>query len=315
VTRNLPIYTDSVRDLRPFADVRLVAIDLDGTLVPAELSRRVQSLIRSLRRRSVVVTLATGRTLAGVEALGRTLELASRTPLILYNGSAVVEARTHRILHQRRIPSTTVESITALADKHALAVLAYFLSDPVTDLAEIRGELEKIIGWTRDTELPRRLHSDFNEMPIQWQAEPLRHDVPGPSAVLLPIPSDTPVGILDGLASAIGQLPGVDVTRSGATYLEVRPAGSNKGEALRAVASSLDIPLADTMAVGDNDNDAEMLGAAGIGISVAGASAKALANSDFVSRHGTFSGVVESLKVVQEAKRYFRVQRKERGKR
>lgn len=303
--KKLPSYRDDISELEPFACVRLIALDLDGTLVPAELSYRIQHQIRSLRLQDVVVTIATGRTLTGAQPLVQKISLPTRTPIILYNGSVVMETNTNRILHQRRIPSSSLHAICEAAGSHAIAVLAYFLSDPVRDLAEIGGSLEHVVGWSKDRRASQKMRADFNKMLIRWQPQPFSTDGPAPSAILLPIFTQNDPEAVDEVAATIDALPGVDVTRSGDSFLEVRPQGSNKGAAILAVGQYLGVAAQDSMAVGDNDNDAEMLLTAGIGVAIAGASAHAIACSDFVARHGTFSGVVEAMEVVRKAKRYF----------
>jgi len=51
-------------------------------------------------------------------------------------------------------------------------------------------------------------------------------------------------------------------------YLEIIPAGATKGTALRVLAEHLGIPLEETIAVGDQENDLEMIEAAGLGIAM-----------------------------------------------
>jgi hydroxymethylpyrimidine pyrophosphatase-like HAD family hydrolase len=52
---------------------------------------------------------------------------------------------------------------------------------------------------------------------------------------------------------------------------EIGPAGVHKGAALEAVAGYHGIPLGDTIAVGDSDNDRKMIERAGIGIAMGNA--------------------------------------------
>lgn len=71
-----------------------------------------------------------------------------------------------------------------------------------------------------------------------------------------------------------------DFIRSDATYYEVLPKGSGKGEVLLKTAELMGIAPEKTIAVGDNDNDVSMLSAAGIGIAVANASERAKSAAD-----------------------------------
>ncbi|MGD0581221.1 MAG: HAD-IIB family hydrolase, partial [Bryobacteraceae bacterium] len=96
----------------------------------------------------------------------------------------------------------------------------------------------------------------------------------------------------------------VSCTASGTRYIEVRPVGSDKGAALARAAELLGILREQVLAIGDSDNDVEMLRWAGVGVSVAGASAMALAGSRFVCRHAVVAGVIEVLRLIRQARRY-----------
>ncbi|WP_280529766.1 HAD family hydrolase [Actinocatenispora sera] len=60
----------------------------------------------------------------------------------------------------------------------------------------------------------------------------------------------------------------VGLVRSEPTYLEVLPAGVDKGSALRHLADRCGVPLARVAAIGDNPNDVPLLRAAGLGAAV-----------------------------------------------
>ena len=64
---------------------------------------------------------------------------------------------------------------------------------------------------------------------------------------------------------------GLEISFSSDRYIEINAAGVNKGEGLRMLAEMLTIDMAQTMAIGDNFNDLEMIRAAGIGVAVANA--------------------------------------------
>ena len=79
------------------------------------------------------------------------------------------------------------------------------------------------------------------------------------------------------------EINGISFTRSGLSFIEIRPAGSNKGAALASAAEVLGLQRENLLALGDNDNDMEMLLWAGVGVAIAGASNAALEASRFVS--------------------------------
>lgn len=60
-----------------------------------------------------------------------------------------------------------------------------------------------------------------------------------------------------------------DITYSSSRYLEIVPKGVSKGAGLAELARILDIPMAETIALGDSANDLSMIEAAGMGVGVA----------------------------------------------
>ena len=75
---------------------------------------------------------------------------------------------------------------------------------------------------------------------------------------------------------------GLEISFSSDRYIEINAAGVNKGEGLRMLAEMLSIDMAQTMAIGDNFNDLEMIRAAGIGVAVANAPEEIRAAADVV---------------------------------
>ncbi|WP_154027439.1 HAD-IIB family hydrolase [Olsenella uli] len=67
----------------------------------------------------------------------------------------------------------------------------------------------------------------------------------------------------------LGMSGAADITFSSRRYLEVIPAGVNKGTGLVELAGILGVPAAETIGMGDSANDREMIEVAGLGLGVA----------------------------------------------
>jgi hypothetical protein len=87
---------------------------------------------------------------------------------------------------------------------------------------------------------------------------------------------------------------GVKVLDTGfAIHLQEK--GISKGLALRRLAADMGIPVGEFLAVGDSENDLEMIEAAGIGVAVANARGEVKAASDYVTEKGDGEGFVEAV--------------------
>ena len=89
----------------------------------------------------------------------------------------------------------------------------------------------------------------------------------------------------------------LDLFLSQTGYLELVPAGINKGNALRMLCSRLGVPVSRSVAAGDAENDLQMIKAAGIGVSMANGDPILKANADYVTElDNNHDGVAEILR-------------------
>ena len=90
--------------------------------------------------------------------------------------------------------------------------------------------------------------------------------------------------------------PNVTVVGGGFNNFEIQNAGVTKIEGLRELAKLLNVPIEQTMAIGDSENDYSMINAAGIGVAMANASEDILAIADYITTSNTEDGVGEAIK-------------------
>ncbi len=76
-------------------------------------------------------------------------------------------------------------------------------------------------------------------------------------------------------------------------YLEILPPNVSKGTALGAMLEALGVVAAETIAIGDNWNDLEMIEAAGLGVAMGQAPEGVRARADYVCGTAEEEGVRE----------------------
>ena len=110
----------------PILPIRLVALDIDGTLVGDDLNigPDTRAAIRAARRAGVVVSLVTGRMVSSAMRFARELELDS--PVVGYQG-ALIRAmpaegsdRLGRLLVHTPMPAEVAREIVAWTRRHGL---------------------------------------------------------------------------------------------------------------------------------------------------------------------------------------------------
>jgi 5-amino-6-(5-phospho-D-ribitylamino)uracil phosphatase len=292
----LPDYRifDIEKAILPFSKIRLVALDLDGTLLRAcdsTLHKKIIEFARKLNvpKHDVRMTIATGRTLTGARPLLEMLPIRANTPIILYNGNVIVNKK-YEVLFRAIVTSASLTKIVKLVSNFDVQMLAYtyewFRDDEPAEFA---------VGWS-SLDRPER---EYNKMPVIWKGWNDKVDF-CPSAIVIHTQGDPLVTTV--LSRELEKIEDIYITH-GNTYIEIGPRDSNKGKALQFAASALGLIREEVLAIGDNDNDAEMLSWAGVGVAVESASALAMNHSDFITKRGVINGAIEVMKLVHSARR------------
>lgn len=93
----------------------------------------------------------------------------------------------------------------------------------------------------------------------------------------------------------LDRAPGLKTTRWHPNFLDVIPLTGGKDLGIDAIVNHLHIPLEDTMAFGDGENDLSMLKHVGIGVAMGSASDGVKAGADYVTGTVDEDGIVTAL--------------------
>ncbi len=241
------------------ARIRLVALDLDGTLIGDDLLLRPRTVatIRAVVARGVHVALATGRMTSS--ALPYALELGLRAPLVGLQGALVREMpapgspRLGRLLLHRPLAADVARE--AMAWSRAAGLTPHV------------NHLERMVLPASDDHTDDYSRWSFGRVLLVPDMDAwIRHPVTKVISVAPP-----PLAEMS-LAAARAAFAGrADATVSHPMFLEFLAPGVNKGRAVRFLARRLGIEPRETLAIGDQLNDLEMIGEAGVGVAMAGA--------------------------------------------
>lgn len=249
----------------------LVAVDLDGTLFDhsLQIAPPVQRAIRAVQRKGHALTLATGRMYRATRPFAEALKID--LPLICYQGALLRnEARTFA---HWTLPLPIAHEVIALAEARDIAANLYI--DDRLFVAEPREENE-FYGM-----LSRNVTIESVGPLSNFMAAP-------PTKIVLIVDEKEVPALLDEATARWGGL--AQVVRSHARFVELTHSEASKGNALRHLAADLEIPMARTMAIGDNLNDLSMVQAAQVGVAMGNADPALKAVADRVvpslSDHG-----------------------------
>ena len=237
----------------PILPIRLVALDIDGTLIGDDLiiGSDTQAAVEAARDRGVIVTLVTGRMVSS--AMRFALELGIEAPLVGYQGALIREmpapgsTRPGRLLVHTPLPASAARDVVIWTREHGL--------DPHLNHLErfiLRADDPRADDYSAFMGAAAELVPDLTDS--------IRHPITKVLAVGEP-PLPTEVAPL-----ARARFAGVaDVTISHPRFLEFVAPGVSKGRAIRWLARRFGIPLGAVLAIGDQFNDLEMIAEVGHG--------------------------------------------------
>jgi Cof subfamily protein (haloacid dehalogenase superfamily) len=253
-------------DSRPgfAAPVKLVAIDMDGTLLPdfsAVVSKRNRRALLEAQRAGIVVAIATGRRQAFTAPLIDDIGLRADTPLITSNGAVTRSISGQRIDFNHLDPALARGLAGVLRGVGMLVFTLDKATPPdliVEDMAVARGRLAKWVESNRGAikavrPIENALGDDVDL--IQGMAAGTIAEMREAERRLAECAF---AGQFECVRTAY---PGHDLS-----ILDLLPKGVSKSSALERLANRLGISQAETMAIGDNWNDETMLDWAGTGV-------------------------------------------------
>lgn len=263
--------------LRAGALPRMVALDLDGTLLTSDkrITPRARSAVARLSELGVHVVVCTGR--PPRSALGYVAELALEHPFVCFHGAAMADP-ADGALHVRH-------HLDAAVAHRALRRLRAAFPDLVAGL-------ETDHGWFLDPALYALRTSEARLGPAEPTGVGPIEDYLGRGAVKLfarRAGTDAPT-----LAAAVDDLP-LHRTWSSPAMLEMLDPHVDKHFALQALCAERGIARAQVAAFGDQRNDVEMLRWAGIGVAVANADPAAREAADLLAPSNDADGVAATL--------------------
>lgn len=259
-------------------NIKLVAIDIDGTLVDNDrnISPRNKEAIRNLRDNGVEVTLATGRMFDSAKIYAD--ELGLNLPLVTYQGALVKVSATGEILYERYVDAPLAQKVVALAADKGFRAW-FYLDDHVL--------VDKITPKTR--EYAAKYHVPIREVASLADCahlSPLKLIVADYNEEAL---TRFEVESKEAFGSSL------HIARSLAQYLEFGHPEATKADGIDAVVRYLGINPQEVMAIGDSWNDLEMLEYAGLAVVMGNARDDIKAKADYITLSNEDHGVAAAL--------------------
>ncbi len=251
--------------------VRLVAIDIDGTLLPTfskALSPRNAQALRAAQVAGITVAIATGRRTAYTAPLFEGLGLQADMPLITSNG-AVTRTLGGDAIDCFELEARVARGLCGLLRPFGTMVFT-FDTPGAGDLVleDLEQAHERIAVWVEANRNAIRVVKPL-EGALEDGANPIQGMVTGGLHKMMQAEQALKASEWAGACECIRtEYPARDLS-----ILDLLPPGVSKGWALERLAGRLGVDRKETMAIGDNWNDVNMLEWAGQSILMGNAAA------------------------------------------
>lgn len=267
--------------------IKLVAVDVDGTLVTADqqILPRVRQAAARAAQAGIELVLCTGR--AECECWYVLEQLPQLRYLISHTGSMVQDLKTREILYHCPLSADDARRIYSRLREYD-GLVSLFADGKVYNPSE------QVAQFTRYYPESFRVLFDHSHTYLDdmdgWLAarqEPIEKyyvAYSGPEQAAL-------------AKKALSDLP-YFVTGAGFIDLEVMSPATSKGIALRALAERLGLQRGQILAVGDSCNDLAMLDYAGTGVAMGNGEDALKAAADWIAPSNEEGGVADVLEKV-----------------
>lgn len=272
---------------RRSSEIKLLCLDMDGTLLDSK-SQVLPSSVEALRMatdRGVQVILATGKARpAAIKALDNVglsedIIVGTKTPGIFLQGLQVY-GRNGCALGGGALDMSIVKNVLSYAVENDVSVTCFLGDECVTP--KITKELEE-------------LHFRYYEPYPQVLS--IDDIIQGPSVCKMLLMQDPEsIKILRGYMDQQLELTSAGTMQAVDTMLEIVPRGYNKWTALQVVLNHLgDVESHHVMAIGDGENDMQMIQGAGIGVAMGNAVISVKESADVIVSSNDDDGIYEAV--------------------
>ena len=270
-------------------EIKILFCDVDETLVVnnsvPECNKEAISKLKK-NNPNIKIVLATGRPFSLTEKIIKEIDLYDKENeyTICGSGSLIYENKNKKLLYMKQLSKDLFQKLFDFSKKFDVFVifvgLEYFYIYKPTQTEIKRREFEKAKY--------KILPEDFNLEELLNGEDKIARIVFG---------KENSFDYLMSIQKELQNIPeynkNLDIFISSGQYLEINPKGVNKGVAVKWLCDYLHIDKNQCMAIGDSDNDVDMIKNVGFGCAVKGAKENLKKISNYICEKEFDQGAVK----------------------
>jgi Cof subfamily protein (haloacid dehalogenase superfamily) len=233
------------------SQVKLIATDLDGTLLDStgKIPERNIEVIREAIARGVAMTICTGRMFSSARRFAE--QLAIKKPLICYNG-AMARGIGEDPLWHLTLALPIAKKLLSVCRERGVHVQSYMDDDVYVSDANDPAFKE----YSAHFGVTGRVIGNALYSPTTSPTKLLAMTEKAEDAAALALDLQRQFG------------DEIYITRSNMNFVEMMNPNVNKAAGLAKLAGIMGFTMDEVLAIGDGENDVEMVGSAGVGVAM-----------------------------------------------
>ena len=255
---------------------KLLATDLDGTLLKNDKTISINTInaIHNMINNGHYFVISTGRPFFRITKILETLDIINgKNICICNNGGLIITTDGSKVLYEEKMDDDSIVELVDLCMEHNLNILVYQKDYIVTDYLDERIELLKGQSCVKIIDGGKPALKELNDV--------YKVVFNGSDEELFAARDKIPAALLEKY----------NFVYTGKNFLEVNKKTIDKGKGLKRLADILEIDLNNTYAVGDEENDLELIKAAGVGCAVSNANQKVKEVASYITLSNEDDGV------------------------
>ena len=247
----------------------MVVTDIDGTILKKDftVSNNVINTIKELTKKDIKVVLATGRMYCAALKIAKILDI--NTPLICYQGALIKNScEDNKTLYVDPVkPNLALEILEVLKNKNIHTNL--YLNDNLF----CENDNEIIKDYTNKRLIPYSIVDNLLDLDLNNQVNKI-------------LAIDPDAKLIEKLTNELQKQykNSLYIVRSTKNFCEISSKNSNKGKAVKFLSNLFNIKKDEILAIGDEDNDIDLLKSAKIKIAMGNASEKLKQEANFITK-------------------------------
>lgn len=266
-------------------DIKLIAFDLDGTLLTTDkrVTKRTVDALQAAADAGIAVVPATGRYFKTVPQVIKDMKCV--THFITINGAYVFNYRTGEDIYRSEIPLERTIEIMEFLDTFDVTYDTYTNNESFMT-ASMKARIENYV----DDQFYLKMLYGSRETVDELKAFLKTYGHDSQKVMCYTKNPELKKQIMDKLCE---RFPDIMVTSSIKDNIEINASGAQKGIALAKLAESMGIDIAQTIAFGDSFNDIPLLKAAGVSVCMSNGDEEVKQLSDVVAPSNDEDGVAQ----------------------